>query len=137
MKKALLITAATVLSLFVVTPAHAETVPGCPSAKQIGSTGYATWPTGQTMASVKQFAGCGQNFGYVWVWSDWAAQHPGFHASASVRTEDGVAHGKVQGRLNQREIWSKGTNTVDRCTRGMAWIALGEDGWQGLSSKRC
>lgn len=137
MKKALLITAAAVGALLSPGVAHAETVPGCASAQQIGSTAYVKFADGSTAASVKQFAGCGKNWGYVFVWADWASRHDLFHVTAAVTTDDGVDHGKVTGSLDQREVWSKGVATLDKCTRAMGRVALGEDGWGAYSSRRC
>ena len=137
MKKALLIIAAAVAGLLAPGVAHAETPPGCASAQQIGATAHVKFADGSTAASVKQFAGCGKNWGYVFVWADWAARHDLFHVTAAVATDDNVNHGKVIGRVNQREVWSKGTDTINRCTRAMGRVALGEDGWGAYSTRRC
>ncbi|SER04602.1 hypothetical protein SAMN05216188_107188 [Lentzea xinjiangensis] len=136
MKKALLIIAAAVAGMLAPGAAHAETPPGCASAQQIGSTAYVT-VGGQTAASVKQFAGCGKNWGYVYVWADWAARHDLFHVVASVVTDDNREHGRVVGRVDQREVWSAPAGTVDRCTRALGVVKLGEDGWSAYSSRRC
>ncbi len=137
MKKALLIIAGAVAGLLAPGVAHAETPPGCASAQQIGSTAYVKFADGSTAASVKQFAGCGKNWGYVFVWADFASKHDLFHATAAVTTDDNVNHGKVIGRVDQREVWSKGTDTVDRCTRALGVVSLGEDGWSAYTSRRC
>lgn len=137
MKKALLVTAAAVSAMLAPAVAHAETPPGCASAQQIGSTAHVKFGNGEIMASVKQFAGCGKNWGYVFVRESWAAKYDLFHVTAAVVTDDNVSHGKVIGRVNQREVWSKSTDTVNRCTRALGRVALGEDGWSAYSSKRC
>jgi len=137
MKKALLIALAAVAAMLTPGVAHAESPPGCASAQQIGSTAYVKFGNGETMASVKQFAGCGKNWGYVFVWESWAAEHDLFHVTAAVVTDDNVAHGKVVGRVDQREVWSKATSTVDRCTRALGRVALGEDGWSVYTGRRC
>jgi hypothetical protein len=137
MKKALLIIAAAVAGLLAPGVAHAETPPGCSSAQQIGSTAYVKFADGTTAASVKQFAGCGKNWGYVFVWADFAAKHDLFHVTVSVATDDNVNHGKVIGRLDQREVWSKGTATINQCTRASGVVSLGEDGWGAYTSRRC
>jgi hypothetical protein len=124
MKKALLIIAAAVAGMLAPGVAQAETPPGCASAQQIGATAHVKFADGSTAASVKQFAGCGKNWGYVFV-------------TAAVATDDNVNHGKVIGRLEQREVWSKAAGTVNRCTRAMGRVALGEDGWGSYSSRRC
>jgi len=136
MKKALLIIAAAVAGMLAPGVAHAETPPGCASAQQIGSTAYVSFG-GRTAASVKQFAGCGTNWGYVFVWADWASRYDDFHVVAAVATDDGVEHGRVVGRLDQREVWSKATATISRCTRALGVVKLGEDGWSAYSSRRC
>ena len=137
MKKALLIIAAAVAGLLAPGVAHAETPPGCASAQQIGSTAYVKFADNTTAASVKQFAGCGKNWGYVFVWADFAARHDQFHVTTAVATDDNVNHGKVIGRLDQREVWSKAANTVNRCTRAVGVVSLGEDGWSAYTSRRC
>ena len=138
MKKALLIAAAAVSAMLLPGGvAHAETPPGCATAKQIGSTAYVKFG-GETAASVKQFAGCGKNWGYVFVWESWAAKHDLFHVTVAVNTtSDHKDHGKVLGRLDQREVWSKATATIDRCTRALGVVSLGEDGWSAYSSEVC
>ncbi|HEX8867908.1 MAG TPA: hypothetical protein VF821_19775 [Lentzea sp.] len=137
MKKALLIIAAAVAGLLAPGVAHAETPPGCGSAQQIGATAYVKFADGSTAASVKQFAGCGKNWGYVFVWAEFASKHDLFHVTTAVTTDDNVNHGKVIGRLDQREVWSKGTDTVNRCTRALGVVSLGEDGWSAYTSRRC
>ncbi|WP_156213894.1 hypothetical protein [Lentzea aerocolonigenes] len=137
MKKALLIIAAAVAGLLAPGVAHAETPPGCSSAQQIGATAYVKFADNTTAASVKQFAGCGKNWGYVFVWADFASRYDQFHVTTAVATDDNVNHGKVIGRLDQREVWSKPADTVNRCTRAVGVVSLGEDGWSTYTSKRC
>ncbi|MET9629418.1 hypothetical protein ABZX92_18340 [Lentzea sp. NPDC006480] len=137
MKKALLIIAATVAGLLAPGVAHAETPPGCASAQQIGATAYVKFADDTTAASVKQFAGCGKNWSYVFVWADFAAKHDLFHVTTYVKTDDNLSHGKVIGRVDQREVWSKGVPTVNECTRAVGVVSLGEDGWSATTSRRC
>ena len=137
MKKALLIIAGVVAGLLAPGVAHAETPPGCASAQQIGSTAHVKFADNTIAASVKQFAGCGKNWGYVFVWADWASRHRLFHVTVAVTTDDGRDHGKVVGALNDREVWSNAAATVDRCTRALGRVALGEDGWSAYTSRRC
>jgi hypothetical protein len=116
--------------------AHAETPPGCASAQQIKSTVHGKFADNTTAASVKQFAGCGKNWGHVLVWADWASRHRLFHVTVAVTTDDGRDHGKVVGALHDREVWSNAAATVDRCTRASGRVALGEDGWSACTSRR-
>ncbi len=136
MKKALLVVVAAVAGVLAPGVAHAETPPGCASARQIGSTAYVKIG-GRTAASVKQFAGCGKNWGYVFVWADWAASHDLFHVVAAVATDDDAEHGRVAGRVEQREVWSDAASTINRCTRALGAVKLGEDGWSAYSTRRC
>ncbi|MCP2244475.1 hypothetical protein [Lentzea aerocolonigenes] len=132
MRKALLVIVGVLVGLLAPGVAHAETPPGCASAQQIGSTARVKFADDTTAASVKQFARCGKNWGYVFVWADWASRHTLFHVTVAVTTDDGRAHGKDGGGLNDREAWSKATSTIDRCTR-----ALGEDGWSSSTTRKC
>jgi hypothetical protein len=137
MKKALLFVAAAVAGLLAPGVAQAETPPGCASAYQLGPTAYVKMG-GQTAASVKQFAGCGKNWSYVFVWADWAARYDLFHVTtAVVTTSDNKEHGKVLGRLDQREVWSSPTSTTGRCTRALGVVSLGEDGWSAYTNRDC
>ncbi|MGW4212090.1 hypothetical protein ACWEIJ_29125 [Lentzea sp. NPDC004789] len=107
--------AATVLSTGT---AHAESNQYCSSVTQIGSTAYAK-NYDETMASVKQFKGCGKNFSYVYVWDSWIAGHGrDFILRTNVTTtRDNNSHGYKTGARGQRELWSGPADTLDQCTR--------------------
>ncbi|EWM17529.1 hypothetical protein [Kutzneria sp. 744] len=106
--------AALVMGGFGSGVAQAESAPGCSSTVQIGSTAY-IMDGSQTAASVKQFKGCGQNWGYVYVWTAYLAKHSGFYVFAAIG-DGGEPIGLVRGDKNQREVWSYGTNTLNVCT---------------------
>ena len=119
-------------------PASAETNPHCAGSVQIGSTGYIT-VNGVTAASVKQFKGCNQNYGYVYVWDSFRASHSKYEICASVRVT-GEARQGVQcsdPRTNTREKWSLGTSTLSECTRGDGTLSFGSTEVSGRSSERC
>lgn len=116
----------------------AEVNPHCARSVQIGSTGYIT-VNGVTAASVKQYAGCNQNYGYVYVWDSFRASHPKYEICAAVRVT-GEARQGVQcsdPRTNTREKWSLGTRTVDKCTRADGTLSFGSTEVSGRSSERC
>ncbi|MFD9698699.1 hypothetical protein [Lentzea sp. NPDC059081] len=97
--------------------AHAETNPACPSASQIGSTAYVK-NGGTTVASVKQYAGCGRNYSYVYVWDSWISSHGrDFTLRTYVQTPPNLTHGYKTGARGQRELWSGAADTLDKCTR--------------------
>ncbi|GHH30125.1 hypothetical protein [Lentzea cavernae] len=97
--------------------AQAESSPTCSSVTQIGSTAYAT-SGGTTVASVKQFKGCGKNFSYVYVWDSWISSHSrDFTLRTYVQTRPNNSNGYKTGARGQQELWSGGADTLDQCTR--------------------
>ena len=104
--------------------AQAESAPGCASTVQIGNTAYLN-EGGQTFASVKQFVGCGLNWGYIYVWQGWRNTHSTWDMCIAIVDK---ATGAIEGPLcggsydGQVELWSEGTNTVNVCT-----TAIGSD----------
>ncbi|SER17261.1 hypothetical protein SAMN05216188_108196 [Lentzea xinjiangensis] len=106
-----------VAGVFGVGTGHAETNPACPGATQIGSTAYVKNGT-TTVASVKQYAGCGKNYSYIYVWDSWIASHGrDFVLRTYILTGSNVTHGYKTGARGQQELWSGGANTLDQCTR--------------------
>jgi hypothetical protein len=109
-----------VAAALTASPAYAESPPGCASTVQIGSTAYLT-VGGETFASVKQFKGCGKNWGYVYVWAGFRADHRSWSDCAAVSVTDATGHGQhdlhgVVCSSNKVETWSTGTNTLADCT---------------------
>jgi hypothetical protein len=107
------------MALSMGNPAHAESNPSCGSVTQIGDTGYIK-SGGQTFASVKQFKGCGKNWGYVYVWESWRQSHRRWDMCVLVRVGRSSPY-DYQGErcsLNtgSAELWSGGTGTLDECT---------------------
>ncbi len=101
-------------------PAYAESPPGCSSTVQIGSTAYLT-VGGQTFASIKQFKGCGKNWGYVYIWAGFRSSHTKWSdcAAVSVTNSSGTGRHDLTGVVcssNKVETWSTGTNTLTKCT---------------------
>ena len=132
--------AATLLSVGVGT-ANAETVPGCASAKQIGSTGAITYQ-GKQIGSVKQFAGCGKNYPYLWVWDSYYNSHRNVSTSNWIAEFSGgeeIPHGGGQA-TGKQELWGAGAATLDKCTKAVATIRTGSgvtDYVWGATDKRC
>jgi hypothetical protein len=133
--------AATLLSIGTGTANAAETVPGCASAKQIGTTGYITYQ-GKNIGSVKQFAGCGKNYPYLWVWDSYFNAHPNVHVSnwiAEFSDGEEIPHGGGEA-TGRQELWGKGADTLDKCTKAVATIRTGSgvtDYVWGATVKRC
>ncbi|MFD4639933.1 hypothetical protein ACFWN2_21655 [Lentzea sp. NPDC058436] len=108
--------AAAVLSTTTGT-AQAESNPSCGSVTQIGSTAYVK-NGGTTVASVKQFKGCGKNYSYIYVWDQWiSSQGRDFTLRTHIQTPPNLTHGYKTGARGQRELWSGGADTLDKCTR--------------------
>lgn len=110
--------AAAALSTMTAGTAQAEYNPACPSGvTQIGSTAYVkNYDT--TVASVKQFKGCGKNYSYIYVWDSWISSHGrDFTLRTYVQTRPNLTHGYKTGARGQRELWSGGADTLDVCTR--------------------
>ncbi|MFF2629786.1 hypothetical protein ACFVUN_28985 [Kitasatospora griseola] len=133
------IAAATALAvpMFAAVPgvANATTVPTAPSASlaascssvtQIGTTAYIN-VGGQTMASVKQYKGCGKNYSYLYVWQGYRDTHSSWDACTTILT--GTTIRDVQCNSNMVEIWSSGADTLAECTQAMGWNGYGP--WPG------
>ncbi|WP_434446294.1 hypothetical protein [Lentzea sp. E54] len=124
--------------------ANAETPPGCASAAQIGSTGYIKFQ-GNNIASVKQFAGCGSNYSYVYVWEsfrnsgkDWNIQTAiAIYSSASDTTPNDYKGGNST-QWGLVELWGKPANTLNVCTAAYGMVYVYKyDTYISYSSKRC
>jgi hypothetical protein len=113
--------AAAAVALGFTGQAQAETNPSCSSVTQIGGTAYLKSGS-TTIASVKQFKGCGKNWGYVYVWDSWRANHRTYRLYAGVQVRGGefpIGYNSVE---NKQELWSYGTDTLDKCTKGYGSI---------------
>ncbi|MFF0294548.1 hypothetical protein ACFYST_15260 [Kitasatospora sp. NPDC004614] len=109
------------------TAPNASAAPGalaasCGSVTQIGTTAYLN-VGGQTMASVKQYKGCGKNYSYLYVWQGYRDTHSSWDACTSILT--GTTVRDVQCNSNMVEIWSSGADTLSECTQGMGWNGTG------------
>jgi hypothetical protein len=121
------------MALSPASPAAAETNPACPSGvTQIGVTGHITIG-GHTFASVKQFKGCGKNWGYIFVWKSWRDSHSGSWemciAIAKNRTSPFEQLGTRCAFGRTVELWSEGTNTLTVCTHAIGY-------WPDVASGR-
>jgi hypothetical protein len=109
--------AAAAATLLSTGTAHAESNEFCGSVTQIGSTAYVK-NYDETVASVKQFKGCGYNFSYVYVWDSWIARAGrDFTLRTHILTRDNNTHGYRSGARGQRELWSRPADTLTSCTR--------------------
>lgn len=121
------------------TASAAEVPPGCPRAKQIGTTGYVKYQ-GKTIASVKQFAGCGKNWPYTWVWDSYASGR-NYRVSnwiAEIKGNEEIPHGGAQGVRNKQEVWGTPANTINSCTRAVTSVTTTGDNYvSGWTDLRC
>lgn len=127
----------------IAAPAQAESAPGCSGTTQIGSTAYVTYG-GQTVASVKQFKGCGKNWGYVYAWQSFVNTGRSFTAQAGIGVYPSASSpeadrylGITQGAGKQRELWSKGTDTLSNCTAAFGGLYIGDRLYDAHTSIRC
>ncbi|MEV6825284.1 hypothetical protein [Amycolatopsis sp. NPDC051102] len=101
--------------------AEASTPSGCSSVTQIGSTAYLD-VDGQTMASVKQYKGCGKNYAYMYIWAGYRSTHSSWEACTSIVTGDGNTYWDAFcGGVNPVEFWSFGAASLAECTRARGW----------------
>ncbi|MEU5260966.1 hypothetical protein [Amycolatopsis sp. NPDC021455] len=101
--------------------AQASTPAGCSSVTQIGSTAYLD-VGGQTMASVKQYKGCGKNYAYMYIWAGYRATHGSWDACTSIVTNGGnTFEDPFCGGVNPVEFWSFGAATLSQCTQARGW----------------
>ncbi len=142
MRKPIAIAAALAATLLSVGTANAaETVPGCATAKQVGTTGHITYQN-KTIGSVKQFAGCGKNYPYLWVWDSYYNSHPPLRVGnwiAEFSDGEEIPHGGGQA-TGKQELWGKGAATLDKCTKAVATIRTGSgvtDYVWGATDQRC
>jgi hypothetical protein len=124
-------------------PAQAESAPGCSGTTQIGSTAYVSYG-GQTVASVKQFKGCGKNWAYVYAWQAFVNTGKSFTAQAGIgvypsgsSSEPDRYLGITQGAAKQRELWSTGTDTLSNCTAAYGGLYIGGRLYDAHTSIRC
>ena len=111
--------------------AHAESNPACGDVAVSSQPGHVVIG-GQNAASVKQFKGCGKNWGYIYVWDSWKSGHPNFEASVAITTGDGDID-LNNGRRGQQEVWSDGANTLRFCTMAHGIV----DRLQGFTNEVC
>lgn len=116
--------------------AHAESAPGCGPVTQIGSTAYID-QGGGPVASVKQFKGCGKNWAYTYVWDSFHNKGYQYYVTASI-IAGGGSKGYVKGVNRDREVWSKGTDTLSVCTYAQgALVDNPEFAYTANTDKRC
>ena len=131
-KLSAVVLAAAAIGMTFTGAAHAETNPRCTSGvTQIGSTKYLK-SGNATVASIKQFKGCGKNWAYVYVWDSWKAGHRNFEASAAITRGDGDID-LANGRPGQQEVWSTGANTLQYCTMAHGIV----DRFQSFTNEVC
>jgi hypothetical protein len=120
--------------------AQAESAPGCASTVQIGSTAYAKFQ-GHEIASVKQFKGCGKNWGYIYVWESFRQRGLHYRLTAAVVVNPGpnpTYRGGTDKGDDPVELWSTGTDTLSDCTAGYGVISLYQfDNYVAQTDTRC
>ncbi|WP_157529698.1 hypothetical protein [Nocardia sp. NRRL S-836] len=144
MKRGIIAVAMVLLGFVFPGVANAEAPPGCAGAGQIGATGYIKFQ-GNTIASVKQFAGCGSNYSYVYVWEsfrnsgkNWNIQTAIATYSSSGDTTPNDYKGGNSTPNGLKELWGKPANTLNTCTAAYGMIYVYQyDTYTGYSSKRC
>jgi hypothetical protein len=130
--------AAAAIALTFTGAAQAETNPSCSSGvTQIGATKYIKSGSA-TIASVKQFKGCGKNWAYVYIWDSWKAKHPTNHIRAGIwtRTSDGAVDYAGHDGTKQ-ELWSNGANTLSVCTYAAGNVFGSGYNASGSTEERC
>ncbi|GLW55105.1 hypothetical protein [Kitasatospora phosalacinea] len=110
--------------------ASASTPGACSSVTQIGSTAYLN-VGGQTMASVKQYKGCGQNYSYLYVWEGYRSTHSSWDVCAAIVTNGGRDVEDPKCGHNSVELWSWGSDTLSVCTQAMGWTGYGPVPYSG------
>jgi len=130
--------AAAAIAVTFTGSAHAESNPYCGSVTQIGATKYIKSGS-ETVASVKQFKGCNQNWGYTYVWDSWKAAHGSrFLAAAGIMTRtSGEPLGYGGAPEGVQEAWSNGSNTLSVCTRAYGSVISASYSYSGLTEERC
>ena len=143
MKRAIIATAFVLLGFVFPGIANAETPPGCSSAAQIGSTKYIEFH-GSTMASVKQFAGCGGNYAYVYIWESFrnSGRHWGIQTSVAVYSSQSDTTPSHKGwnddQRDPKQLWSKKTPTLSDCTAAYGLVSVAQEyNYTGYTGKRC
>lgn len=128
--------AAAALALTFTGQAQAESNPSCGSLTQIGATKYLKNGSA-TMASVKQFKGCNKNWGYVYVWDSWRANHRTYRLYAGVQVRGAEFPSGYNSVENKQELWSYGTDTLDKCTKGYGSIVASSYSDGAETEERC
>lgn len=90
---------------------------------------------GYTAASVKQYAGCGKNFGYAYVWQSARDRYGLWKISAWINTASQTGLGK--NTSTSSEVWSSGTDTLDVCTRGVGQLMVNGESYGAGTENRC
>jgi hypothetical protein len=133
MKRSLVVAAA-LIAAFTPEVAHAESAPGCGPVTQIGRTAYID-EGGGPVASVKQFKGCGKNWGYVYVWDSYHNKGNRYYVTVGILPG---SQGYVKGANRDREVWSHGTDTLTICTQAQGSLVDNpEYAYFANTDKRC
>jgi len=129
--------AAAAIAMTFTGSAQAETNPSCSSGvTQMGATKYIKSGSA-TIASVKQFKGCGKNWGYIYVWDSWRANHTRYSIFAGVQVRGAEFPSGYNRAENKQELWSYGTDTLTKCTKGYGSIQAESYGGGVETEERC
>ncbi|MFD4828737.1 hypothetical protein ACFWPV_02610 [Streptomyces uncialis] len=127
--------ALTGLSLVNAPSAAASTPSGCGSVSQIGSTRVLT-VGGMNAASVKQYAGCGRNYAYLYVWQQFRSTRADWDLYVYIvnHSDSGNDYGEARVDNTRRsELWGPGANTTAYCTHATGFL----DNTGGSTSTVC
>jgi hypothetical protein len=129
--------AAAAVALTFTGSAQAETNPSCSSGvTQMGATKYIKSGSA-TIASVKQFKGCGKNWGYIYVWDSWRANHKTYSIFAGVAVRGAEFPAGWNRAENKQELWSYGADTLTKCTKGYGSIVATSYTGGAETEERC
>ena len=91
---------------------------------------------------MKQFAGCGKNYPYLWVWDSFYSTHRNARVGNWIAEFSGgeeIPRGGAEG-VGKQELWGRAQPRCDKCTKAVATISYGsdvEDYVWGATDKRC
>ncbi len=128
--------AAAAIAMTFTGSAQAETNPSCSGVTQIGATKYIKSGSA-TIASVKQFKGCNKNWGYIYVWDSWRANHRTYSIFAGVQIRGAEFPSGYNRAENKQELWSYGTDTLSKCTKGYGSIVASSYSGGAETEERC
>ncbi|MGX1885998.1 hypothetical protein [Streptomyces sp. NPDC055287] len=129
------LTAIAGLGLVNAPSAAASTPAGCSNVGQIGST-RVIQIGGVDAASVKQYAGCGYNYAYIYVWTQYRNTHSNWDLVVRIvnHSDSGTDYGRaVLSNTTRSELWGPAADTTAYCTHATGYL----NGTGGSTSTVC